>query len=227
MGVERSDGSAHRTIDDWIALAILTLVTIPVFGGLVVGLGGVAVASVRFWTDGSWKEAGPMALAFGVMFLSWSAPLSALLAWVFWKSWIKRRTSERRLGPVAIDLEPAEPRAGERVVVRARIRPRVELRVGEGEAELLGVVQDRPSASEVHFPAGVRTLYRETRSLDTRRDLAPGEPFAADAAFAIPLGALPSEDGARIVHWTVTVRIAVDRWPGWERMVPLTVRPPA
>lgn len=206
------NGDLSSHVGTAFAVVALTLASVIAFGATAIGLLGTAIASIMFWKDGSWREAGPQAIVFGVMFLSWSLPLSALLSWVHWKLWFAAWRRDRRLGPVRIELDPPRPRAGGPLVVRVRLRPRAQLRTGDGDVELLGAVQEK------HW-LGLRQPHRERKPIDTRRDLAVGEKLVAEATFVLPPAALE--------HWIVRARVAVERAPPWEEIVGFTVLPVA
>lgn len=188
----------------YTVLGTMALVSLCGFG---IGLVELAVASAHFWLrDGRPTNGDELFEAITTLVVFGAG--AAFLGFVFYRGILRRRLSERRLGEVGIELEPTEPRVGERLVVRLRIRPRVALRTLEGEAELTCTVMD---------PGGFRVDHRETQSLDTRRDLAADEDLVAETTFVLPLEAPPTRRGDPTVTWSLHVTLPVDRWPPWER----------
>jgi hypothetical protein len=216
---DRDDERRVARID--VAFATLfALGALPFVFVIYEGLREVIPASREFWLNGKVPEGGAHAfLTLGAGVVVLSVFVAFLHLWG--KSWLARR----RLGDVALTLEPAgDLRPGDTLRVAVRLLPRGELEIQTGTAELLCARRDRTTGA---VDREAFKTHGRTASFDAPLETKPGREVVLAAALALDGDAPASgRDAEHETTWYLRARLEIAGSLPWEETREVVVAPP-
>ncbi len=133
--------------------------------------------------------------------------------------------ARRRLGPVDLELSPRLVRRGQSVAVQLTATPRRQAPVSAVTLTLAARERHLSTTSE-RRRWRERTVFEETRELQSARDWSRGVAVRVDGAMTIPADAPGSFDAdGDQVSWTATVCIRLRGGADWQATRTLAVHP--
>lgn len=137
----------------------------------------------------------------------------------------RRAIAEKRLGAVALQIDPPTVRAGDPRRCSVRFTPSANLESMTTSAQIIAreCVTQRFDKSERSYTAKV---YEQEQPIRLDTWIRAGQMTCAEVEFRVPNDAPPSFLSRRNgLHWEVVVRLKIPWWPDWVKKESIVVTP--